>query len=100
MSRDNPLWGALRILSELLLLGCHVAEGTVAKYMVRIRKPPSQLWRTFQANHVPDIVACDFFTVPTVTFRGLYVFIVLRHDRRRVVHEPQFTDAAASRTAF
>ncbi len=86
MSRENPLWGAPRILSELLLLGYHVAEGTVAKYMVRIRKPPSQLWRTFLANHVPDIVACDFFTVPTVTFRVLYVFIVLRHDRRRVVH--------------
>jgi transposase InsO family protein len=86
MSRENPLWGAPRILSELLLLGYHVAEGTVAKYMVRIRKPPSQLWRTFLGNHVPDIVACDFFTVPTVTFRVLYVFIVLRHDRRRVVH--------------
>ena len=77
MSRENPLWGAPRILSELLLLGCQVAGGTAAKYMVRIRKPPSQLWRTFLANHVPDIVACDFFTVPTVTFRVLYVFIVL-----------------------
>ncbi len=86
MSRENPLWGAPRILSELLLLGYHVAEGTVAKYMVRIRKPPSELRRTFLANHVPDIVACDFFTVPTVTFRVLYVFIVLYHDRRRVVH--------------
>ena len=51
--------------------------------MVRTRKPPSQTWRTFLANHVPDIAACDFFTVPTVTFRVLYVFIVLRHDRRR-----------------
>ena len=86
MSRENPLWGAPRILSELLLLGYKVAEGTVAKYMVRTRKPPSQTWRTFLANHVPDIAACDFFTVPTVTFRVLYVFIVLRHDRRRVVH--------------
>ena len=86
MSRENPLWGAPRILSELLLLGYHVAEGTVAKYMVRIRKPPSQTWRTFLANHVADIAACDFFTVPTVTFRVLYVFIVLRHDRRRAVH--------------
>ena len=82
MSRDNPTWGAPRILSELLLLGYDVAEGTVAKYMVRTRKPPSQVWRTFLANHVPNIAACDFFTVPTVTFRVLYVFIVLRHDRR------------------
>ena len=86
MSRENPTWGAPRILSELLLLGYDVAEGTVAKYMVRTRKPPSQTWRTFLDNHVSDIAACDFFTVPTVTFRVLYVFIVLRHDRREVVH--------------
>jgi transposase InsO family protein len=86
MSRENPTWGAPRILSELLLLGHDVAEGTVAKNMVRISKPPSQTWRTFLANHVSDIAACDFFTVPTVTFRVLYVFIVLRHDRREVVH--------------
>lgn len=72
MSRENPLWGAPRILSELLLLGYQAAERTVAKYMVRTRKPPSQTWRTFLANRVPDIAACDFFTffaVPTVTFR-------------------------------
>ena len=86
MSRENPTWGAPRILSELLLLGYDVAQGTVAKYMSRRRKPPSQTWRAFLANHVPDIAACDFFTVPTVTFRMLYVFIVLRHDRRQVVH--------------
>ena len=86
MSRENPLWGAPRILSELLLPGHQVAERTVAKYMVRIRKPPSQTWRTFLANHVSDIAACDFFTVPTATFRVLYVFLILRHDRRQVVH--------------
>jgi hypothetical protein len=80
MSRKTPPWGAPRILSELLLLGYEAAERTVAKYMVRIRKPPSQTWRTFLANHVPDIAACNFFTVPTVTFRVLYMFIVLRHD--------------------
>ena len=86
MSLENPTWGAPRILSELLLLGYDVAEGTVAKYMALRRKPSSQTWRTFLDNHVPDIAACDFFTVPTVTFRVLYVFIVLRHDRREVVH--------------
>lgn len=86
MSRENPLWGAPRILSELALLGHDVAEGTVAKYMVRTRKPPSPTWRTFLANHAADLVACDFFTVPTVTFRVLYVFILLRHDRRQMVH--------------
>ena len=86
MSRENPTWGAPRIQSELVLLGHDVAEETVAKYMVRNGKPPSQTWRTFLANHVPDIAACDFFTVPTATFRVLYVFIVLLHDRRKVVH--------------
>ena len=86
MSRENPTWGAPRITSEPALLGHDVAEATVAKYMARPKKPPSQTWRTFLENHVPDIAACDFFTVPTVTFRVLYVFIVLRHDRRQVVH--------------
>ena len=86
MSRENPTWGAPRIVSELALLGHAVAEQTVSKYMVRTRKPPSPTWRTFLDNHVPDIAACDFFTIPTVTFRVLYVFIVLRHDRRQVVH--------------
>jgi hypothetical protein len=86
VSRENPGWGAPRICSELLLLGHEVAERTVAKYMVRTCHPPSQTWRTFLDNHAPDIAACDFFTVPTATFRVLYVFIVLRHDRRQVVH--------------
>jgi transposase InsO family protein len=99
MSRENPTWGAPRILSELLLLGHEVAEGTVAKYMHRPRKSPSQTWRTFLDNHVPDIAACDFFTMPTVTFRVLYVFIVLRHDRREVVHFNITTNPYAEWTA-
>ena len=99
MSRENPIWGAPRILSELLLLGYEVAEGTVAKYMVRPRKPPSQTWRTFLDNHVRDIVACDFFTLPTATFRVLYVFIVLRHDRRHVVYFNVTTNPSAEWTA-
>jgi hypothetical protein len=86
MSFDNPSWGAPRILSELLLLGYSVSETTVAKYMPKTRKPPSQTWRTFLANHVPDIVAIDFFTVPTLTFGVLYVVLVLRHEQRQVVH--------------
>jgi putative transposase len=99
MSRENPTWGAPRILSELLLLGYNIAEATVAKYMVHKRKPPSQTWRTFLDTHVPDIAACDFFTVPTVTFRVLYVFVVLRHDRRRVVHFNITTNPYAKWTA-
>jgi transposase InsO family protein len=99
MSKENPTWGSPRIVSELALLGHDVAENTVAKYMVRHRKPPSQTWRTFLDNHVPDIAACDFFTVPTVTFRILYVFVVLRHDRRRVVHFNVTTNPHAEWTA-
>jgi hypothetical protein len=86
MSQENPTWGAPRILSELLLLGYSVAESTVAKYMVRKPKPPSQTWRSFLKNHVAQIAAIDFFTVPTISFRVLYVFLVLRHCRRRVIH--------------
>jgi transposase InsO family protein len=86
MCRENPTWGAPRIQSELALLGHKVAESTVDKYMIRQPKPPSQNWRTFLKNHVGQIAAVDFFTVPTITFRVLYVFPVLRHDRRRVVH--------------
>ena len=86
MCRENPTWGAPRIQSELKLLEHDVAESTVAKYMIRDRKPPSQTWRTFLENHVPDLVGIDFFTIPTATFRVLYCFIVLRHDRRQIVH--------------
>ena len=86
MSRTNPLWGAPRIHGELLKLDIHVSQATVSKYVIRTRKPPSQSWRTFLSNHLPDLVSIDFFTVPTATFRVLYVFIVLSHDRRSVLH--------------
>jgi putative transposase len=99
MSKENPTWGAPRIVSELLLLGHDIAEGTVAKYMVRTRKPPSQTWQTSLDNHVPDIAACDFFTVPTVTFHVLYVFIVMRHDQREIVHFNITTNPHAEWTA-
>ena len=76
-----------RIRSELLLLGYDVAETTVAKYMTRRgRRPPSQTWRTFLRNHFRTTAACDFFVVPTVTFRLLLYFVILSHDRRRIVH--------------
>ncbi len=86
MSRENLGWGAPRIHGELQMLGIDIAQATVAKYMIRRRKPPSQTWRTFLDNHVGDLVSIDFFTVPTATFRILYVFLVLRHERRQVVH--------------
>ena len=86
MSRENPSWGVPRIQSELALLGHTVSEATVRKYRIRHRKPPSQTWRTFLDNHLADIVAIDFFTVPTATFRILFAFVVMRHDRRHVIH--------------
>ncbi len=86
MSRENPTWGAPRVRSELRLLGHDVAKSTVAKYMTRLKKPPSQGWRTFLTNHASEIAAIDFFVVPTVTFRLLFGFVVLRHERRQVAH--------------
>ena len=86
MSLANPLWGAPRIHGELLKLGIDVSQATVAKYMAHTRKPPSQTWRAFLNNHVTQLVSTDFFVVPTVTFRVLFVFVVLAHHRRRVVH--------------
>ncbi len=67
-------------------MGHSVSEATVRKYRIRKRNPPSQTWRTFLDNHLTDIVAIDFFTVPTATFRVLFAFVVMRHDRRQVVH--------------
>jgi putative transposase len=86
LSRNNPRWGAPRIHGELLKLGIEITEPTVAKYMVRHHKPPSQTWRTFLENHVKTMVSVDFFTVPTIRFKILYVFLVLAHERRRIVH--------------
>ena len=82
----NPTWGRPRIQAELAKLGITVGDSTVARYKPNRRKPPSQKWRTFLDNHVPEIVAVDFFTVPTATFRVLYVLLVMSHDRRRILH--------------
>jgi putative transposase len=86
MARDNVGWGAPRIHGELLKLGFVVSEATVSRIMPRRFQPPSQTWGTFLANHLPRAAAIDFFVVPTVTFRSLYVFVVLAHERRRLVH--------------
>ena len=87
MSRENPIWGAPRIHSELMKLDIKISEASIAKYMVRSPKPPSQTWRTFLKNHVSQLASVDFFTVHSVWFEVLFVFIVLAHDRRRrIVH--------------
>ena len=86
LSTANPLWGAPRIHGELQKVGISVSQSTVAKYMRRHPRPPSQTWRTFLTNHASQIMAADLFVVPTVTFRLLFVLVILEHDRRRLVH--------------
>ena len=86
MNLANPRWEAPRIHGELLKLGIQVSQTTVAKYMVRRRKPPSQSWRTFLKNHAKDLVSADFFVVPTIAFQLLSVVVILDHDRRRPIH--------------
>ena len=86
MSAANITWGAPRIHGELLWLGIDVCETTVAKYMVRRRRPPSPTWRTFLSSHARDLVSMDFLVVPTATFRVLFVLVIVSHRRRRLVH--------------
>jgi putative transposase len=86
MAAANPLWGAPRIHGELLKLGLEISERTVSRLMPKQGKEPSQTWNTFLTNHVGQLVSIDFFTVPTLQLRVLFVFVVLAHERRRVLH--------------
>src|SRR5487761_1614290 len=85
MSLANPLWGAPRIHGELLKLGIDIGQTSVAKYIAKRRRPPSQGWRTFLRNHSDGIAAMDLFVVPTISFQLLYGLLILRHDCRRVL---------------
>jgi transposase InsO family protein len=85
ISLANPLWGAPRIHGELLKLGIEVGQTSVAKYMARRRRPPSQGWRTFLTNHTDGMASIDLFVVPTISFTLLYGLLVLHHDRRRIL---------------
>ncbi len=86
VSRANPLWGAPRIHGELLKVGIDVGQSTVAKYMVKGRRPPSQSWKTFLRNHADGIASIDFLVVSTAAFKLLFGLVILCHDRRRLVH--------------
>jgi transposase InsO family protein len=85
MSVANPLWGAPRIHGELLKLGIDIGQTSVAKYMARSRKPPSQGWKTFLRNHADGVAAIDLFVVPTVSFRLLYGLLIMGHGRRQIL---------------
>jgi putative transposase len=86
MAAANPLWRAPRIHGELKMLAITLSERTVSRILRTLRRPPHQTWRTFLHNHIGQMVSIDFFTVPTITMRVLFVFIVLEHDRRKVLH--------------
>ncbi len=88
-----------QVHGELLKLGIDVCQATVAKYMERRRQPPSQTWRTFLRNHIGQVVAADFFVVPTATCRLLFVLVLLAHDRRRIRHVAVTAHPTAAWTA-
>jgi hypothetical protein len=85
MSIANPLWGAPRFHGELLKLGTDVGQTTVAKYMAKHRRPPSQGWRTFLRNHADGIASMDLFVVPTASFQLLDGLLILEHGRRQIM---------------
>ena len=85
MSLENPLWGATKIHGELLKLGIDVAQSTVSIYMVPRRDRPLQTWKTFLRNHMEGIASIDLFVVPTIGFQQLFAFLVLSHERRRLL---------------
>ncbi len=99
LSHANPLWGAPRIHGERLTLGIQVGQASVATYMVRRRQPPSQTWRSFLRHHMGQIMAADFFVVPTATCRLLFVLTILAHDRRCIVHVAVTAHPTATWTA-
>jgi putative transposase len=88
LATENPTWGAPRIHGELLKLGFDVSERSVARYLQRHprRGDSGRRWAAFLANHREAIVACDFFTVPTLTFQLLWCFFVIEHRRRTILH--------------
>jgi hypothetical protein len=85
MSVANPLWGAPRIHGELVKLGIDIGQSSVAKYIARRRRPPSQGWKTFLRNHADGIAAMDLFVVPTLSFRLLYGLLIMGHGRRHIL---------------
>jgi hypothetical protein len=85
MSLENPFWGATKIHGELLKLGIQVAQSTVSIYMVPRSDRPLQIWKTFLSNHMEGIASIDLFVVPTIAFQRLFAFLVLGHERRRLL---------------
>lgn len=95
MSSEHPLWGAPRIHGQLLMLGIHVSESTVGRYMIRTQRPRSQGWKTFLRNQANGIASIDLFVVHTISFKLLYGLVILRHARRRLVRVAVTTNPTA-----
>jgi hypothetical protein len=86
MVAANPLWRAPRLHGELQMLGIQISERTVSRILRTLHRPPTQTWKTFLHNHLGQLVSIDFFMVPMVALRVLFVFVVLEHRRRQVLH--------------
>ena len=86
MARENQFWGAEKIRGELLKLGIQVGKPTIQKYMRQVRRRSGQNWRNFLKNHAQDIWACDFMVVHDLLFRPIYIFIVIAHQTREIMH--------------
>ena len=86
IAMENPLWGAPRIHGELLKLGFDVSQATVSSYMPKKVKQSGQTWLTFPHNHLKETVSVDFFNILTLTYSILYVFVILSHDLRKILH--------------
>jgi putative transposase len=100
ITHANPLWGAPRIYGELLKLGINISERIVSRLMPKNRKPPSQTWRTLLDNHFQELVSIDFLTVPTATFRMLYVICIsARSPARRSLQCDCASDGRLDRAA-
>ena len=85
MQKENPLWSAQRIQGELVKLGYKVCDNTIAKYMKKPKGTPDQRqrWKAFLRNHAPHIIGIDFLVVRTITFKAIYVYVAISHDRRK-----------------
>ena len=103
MFEENEGWGAPRIHAELLKLGIDVGERTVGRVIAQLNRSsettPSQNWRTFLNNHMPDTASMDFLVMPTVTFGLLYALVIIKHDRRELVHVNATPNPTAKWTA-
>lgn len=99
MAQKNWLWGAEKIHGELLKLGITVSKRTIQKYMKKVRKQSSQNWRTFLKNHAHEIWACDFTTVISLFFKPIYIFVIMEHETRKIVHTAVTTNPTNEWTA-